>query len=134
MPGAVATVGLLATLLASCGSGGPTPADIKRRLDAHVEQVFAGVVTDDAAQLAADKQRVRDMHAIAALVEDYKKRSGRYPMVSADGALKQVFIAPGRRRIATRPSSSSTPSPATSRPSSAPASAFPSTPTATPAV
>jgi hypothetical protein len=94
MPGVVATVGLLASLLASCGGGGPTPAEITRRLDAHIEKVFAGVVANDAAQLAADRQRVRDVHAIAALVEDYKTRTGRYPLVGPDGAMKNVVIAP----------------------------------------
>jgi hypothetical protein len=72
-PGAIAILLALASVVPGCG-GGQKPAEIARRLDAHVEKVFAGVVADDAARLEADKQRVRDVHAIATLVEDYKKR------------------------------------------------------------
>jgi hypothetical protein len=49
-------------------------------LEAHVRHVFSGISPQDAGQLRADKQRVRDVHAIADLVEKFHKKTGRYPL------------------------------------------------------
>lgn len=85
----------LALLLcvSACGSDEislvPTPK-VQEHLDAHVATIFDGVSSEDAAQFEADHERVRRVHQIAWLVEQYYKEAGTYPLV--DGTLKNIMI------------------------------------------
>ena len=79
----------------SCSAGGPRlepTSQEQAHLDAHMEQIFTGVTEEDAAQLAADRQRVADIHRIAYLAEQYKQETGSYPLVDPTGTLKNVII------------------------------------------
>jgi hypothetical protein len=69
----------------------PTP-EVQGRLDAHVAMIFDGVSEESATQYEADRERVRRVHQIAWLVEQYHKETDAYPLVDPEGGVRNVMI------------------------------------------
>lgn len=86
----------LGIALVSCSEAGPRTeptAEEQSHLDAHVARIFAEVTAEDPAQLEADRQRVRDVHRIAYLVEQFRIETGSYPLADTlTGRLANVVI------------------------------------------
>jgi hypothetical protein len=69
-------------------------------LDAHVAQIFEGVVADDPASLEADRERVRRVHALACLIERYYDETGTYPLVDpVEGTMCNVLVGNPHTRV-----------------------------------
>jgi hypothetical protein len=74
----------------------PTPK-VQEHLDAHVAAIFDAVSAENPEQFDADQERVRRVHQIAWLAEQYYKETGSYPL--ADGTLKNIMIGNPNTRV-----------------------------------
>ena len=74
---------------------GMTQDDIRTALASHSRFLFDDVKQENEDQFAADKQRVRDIHRLANLVEQYHEKTGRYPLAQEPiSRLINVTISP----------------------------------------
>jgi hypothetical protein len=79
-----------ALLLAGCGK---SKVETAKSVEAQVQKMLEGVPVEDAAQFEADKQRVRDLHALAALIDAYHAKKGAYPLADPERKIKNVNIS-----------------------------------------
>lgn len=80
----IGTLGLMLLIvigtLLFAGSNRSGQVDGNANLEAHIKHVFSDISSIKNDQVKADVQRVRDVHAIADLIEKFHEKEGRYPL------------------------------------------------------
>lgn len=66
--------------------------DYQAKLEPHVHFIFSAPELGGDAETRADRQRVRDIHKIAALVELYREKTGHYPLGDSASGLRNVTL------------------------------------------